>query len=968
MSLPNPILRFTDGSKIVDILAPGSGWKMADPYWNPQIAAYKRGGFKINPSIAEGQRLVHKEYDNVIETIPIEASGPDQNLTIATINELLSLSRQAADFWAESYEFDDVWMEVAPACEGALVGYARISQMRIPELTNPYGQPFFSSFNEAVMAGLSLIVEREPLWRAVPPGQIIGPLYNLLKNPDFELWNFGITDAQPDSWSDLETIQITGTNNQQSIAPHSGNYALKVQVTGSTATGRFKGCTQIVANTRDSTEYTAIAWVRSDGVSNGVGRILITYSSQLELYRSSTMHGWTLYTGKFTTGIGDIVAINCEILTTAAFTVGTVYFDSLMILEGDWKQYAIDKVLPYLSSSNIVNHWDQPGSVIEAGDINYVDVWDVPGNVDALLRLTLINNTPSAEINSPIVYSTIIGGMRRAQNVLNFQNFFDPTGPVDTTSSGDDRIATGALSVNWRTIATYIINDDQATADILGRFRVFARVYDTLSSGVSNLEVRLRYWIGQANVNVKVINSITPDQISSWVMLNLTENAGLNWDVKGVVLPGSVGFDIQMRRGSGVQEAYFDYALILPTDGGIILADVSPPIPFNSGLVIDNTGSTFVYGARLARGGWRVVYATDNPIANRQETMVDFNEALFIGTNSGEVFKFQNNTGALGFNYGANRIPVVVYNQKLYILSNTYAPDGQAYSSDGTTFPGTVDFTYGSGLATDGIGFQGYLYISASAAGAEARLYRWDGTAGTATLIYSNATLTGFQTLRLYQNKIYLEALVVGTNVRQVWEYNTATGIFALSHNTGATGLEIGDFTEFLGKLYWVTGTSLVFSFNGATWSNVTPSSIAAVAWFGLEVANSRIYVCGYVPGVPDRAIVISSADGVVWQVDYEPGTTGVIERGIHLRISQGQLFMSTRAAVGVAARLHVIALIDNQYKVSDYQLSEFYSPPKKRHRFFFNYSRENGVNNVDDAALLGIGFVPRYLALRGNG
>jgi len=692
MSLPNPILRFTDGSKIVDILAPGSGWKMSDPYWNPQIATYKRGGFKINPSIAEGQRLVHKEYDNVTETIPIEASGPDQNLTIATINELLSLSRQAADFWAESYEFDDVWMEVAPACEDALVGYARISQMRIPELTNPYGQPFFSSFNEAIMAGLSLVVEREPLWRAVPPGQIIGPLYNLLKNPDLELWNFGITDAQPDSWNDLETIQITGQNSQQSIAPHSGNYALRVQVTGSTAIGRFKGCTQIVADTRDSTEYTVIAWVRSDGVSNGVGRILITYSSQLELYRSSTMHGWTLYTGKFTTGIGDIVAINCEILTTAAFTVGTVYFDSIMILEGDFEDYAKLGVLPYMSSSAIVNHWDVPGgNIVEAGDINYIDVWDMPGNVDALVRIEFLNNTSIVEFTNPAeVVAALRIGMRRAGDVFLFQNFQDPSGPTDTTASSDSRINSGTLSTTaWAGVSTFNIQTPTITRENQGRFRAFARVFDTRTSGLKTLFARLRYWVGVGGFSVKTLDAQTAPILNNWCIVDLTPNAGVNWDTKGNAdVPSNFGFDVQMMRSANTDQAYLDYVLLLPTDGGCLIATISPPIQFGQALIVDATAQNTSVGGQWILSEWQQVASSAN--MNNVEWMRNFGNALYLVGLSGRIFKYENN--AITQPSTGNQGAIAVYGNQLYTFQTAVNSTGSA--SDGITFPGTVMFTF----------------------------------------------------------------------------------------------------------------------------------------------------------------------------------------------------------------------------------------------------------------------------------
>jgi len=393
-----PRLVITDGTTEIDLLGPDSGWKLADPYWNPQIASYKGGGSFVNAQLAEGQRLVHKEYGNVTESIPLSLSGLNQNKAMQTAHEALELLRQAGDYWVEPYEYDDVWVEAKLACNDCLTGYSRIIKGDIPELTNPYGQPFFSSYDKPVMEGITLVFEREPFWRGTKPGTIIGPLYNLIDNPDFELWNFGVTDSQPDSWDDIETTHIVGQNSRDQALPKFGNNDLKIRVSGSTLAGASKGVTQVINDTDDSTEYTIIAWVRSEGVSNGVGRILITYSNQLELYRESDSHGWTLYTGKITTGISDVVAIHCEILTTAANTDGTIYIDSLMFIKGDYETEAKNGVLPYLSGSHIVNNLELADDLVKsAGTINFLDVWNIPGNVDSLIRLELTNNTSPAD-------------------------------------------------------------------------------------------------------------------------------------------------------------------------------------------------------------------------------------------------------------------------------------------------------------------------------------------------------------------------------------------------------------------------------------------------------------------------------------------------------------------------------------------------------------------------------------------
>lgn len=964
---PDPILRFTDGTKIVDILAPGSGWKLADPYWNPQIAQYKGGGSKVNPSTAPGQRLVSKEYDNAIETIPLVAIGIDIEACIATINELLSLARQSADYWAESYEFDDVWMEVKPAGVSSQIGYAQISQMRIPELINPYGQPFFSPYKEAVMEGLSLIVEREPLWRSVPPGTLIGPLFNLIRNPDFELWSTGIADSQPDSWTDLETIQITGDNSQQSVAVHSGNFALKVHVGGSTNTGRIKGVSQTITNTKDNTTYTVIAWIRSDGVSNGVGRLLVTYSSQLEVYRESTRHGWTLYTGVFTTGFGDdVVAIDCEILTTAAGTDGSVYFDSLMLVEGDLEQMATDGVIPYLSGSHIANHWDQDTAIVEAGDINYVDVWDIPGNDDCLVRLDIINITATSDFSNPTqVIAKLRAGMRRAGNIFNFQNYQDPVGPNDTAASGDNRITSDTLSTTtWTTIATFTIGTPTTTLDNSGKFRAFARVFDSRTGGSLTLQVRLRYWIGASNRSVKTLNPVTVPIINNWCIVDLTPDAAINWDVrKDASAPTDFGFDIQMRRTANTDPGYLDYVLLLPSDGGIAIAEVDPAVLQSQAITIDCTISApSIIGSDVITD-WNKVSETTPATANSHVRMIDYAGALYIQTSLSVVYKYQNRVMTIdAASYSGS---FEVYNGFLFTVLTTPAT---GYSTDGTLpvgFSGTARFTYTPSINNRAIkAFGGNLYFSGTD-GAMGHLFSWNGIAATATHIFSNAAITDIAGITSYQNTLFIIGLQAGTY--RVFKYNLDSNTVTQSQALGAGATTPFSFANFLGKLWVVDGTSAVNVFDGSTWTTLTSPSGVLGNCIGIKVIDGTLFICG-TNLTATRGTVAKTTDGTTFTVDFLDSASTIV-RGQVLEKSQGQLFMGTNTVgLGTAAPLFAKTIEANEFKVSNYQLVPFVSPPKKRHRFFFNWDRKADVNNVDDAALIGIGFIPRYLALRGRG
>lgn len=956
----DPILRFSNGTDIVDILTPNSGWKMANPYWNPQIAQYKSGGIKINSALAEGQRLVHKEYDNVVETIPLTLSGTDQDRALKTLSDLLSLSRQSADYWAETYEFDDVWMQVQIACSSCYSGYARIVQMKIPELINPFGQPFFSAFNEAVMEGISLIVEREPLWRAIPPGEVIGPIYNLIQNPDFELWNFGITDSQPDSWTDLETIQITGTNNRESTSPHSGNFCLRVRVSGSTLTGRIKGVTQTLTNIKPSTTYTVVAWVRSEGVSNGVGRILVTYSGQLQLYRDNARHGWTLYTGTFTTGLNDTVGINCEILSTAANTVGTIYFDSLMLFEGDLEQEAIDGVLPYLSSSRLVNHQDTATGVIEASDINYLDVWDMPGNEDALVRLEVVNNTTPANIANPSeLIAALRVGMRRAGDVFNLQNFQDPPGPVDTASSGNTRVVSGTLSTTvWTTVATQTIQTPTITQDNAGRYRLFVRAFDIRTTGILTLQLRIQYWVGSGDANIKTLDAVTVPILNNWCIVDLTPSAAINWDTKFSPNPVSqFGFNIQMKRTANTDAGRIDYALLLPGDGGMLIADIDPAVSQNDGVIVDCTGvSSKVYAAHVI-SQWKVSTQVVTGSTDVQQ-LVAYSNALFMRSGT-FIFKYFNNSTT---KFSTVAQAIAVYNGRLISVDlNT------GYSSDGTSFPGSSVFTFSLSVIRAIFEYGGYLYISGQdAATLNAVIRRWDGTSATATTLVQRADITEFLAMQVYQGELFVVGEVGGAN--RVYRLNLTTNVLTLSLTT-ASASNFTDFTVFGDKLWYTDRGANIYSFDGSTWTTQSPFPALSPNYRGINSIDGTLFVTGRdTASSPNKILIIKSTDGTTWTIDYNPPNTGATNlEGTQLAKFQGQLWMGTTDNVATTHNIYSKSISANEYTVSDYQLVPFASPPKKRHRFIFNWDRPGDINNIDDRILVGYACVPRYLALRGR-
>jgi len=981
-----PRLVITDGTIEVDLLGEGSGWKMADPYWNPQISQLKGGGTSVNAQLATGSRLVHKEYSNVIETIPLSLSGTDRPNAIKTAHDALSLLRQASDYWAEPYEYDKVWIEVNLGCEDCLTGYSVIQQGRIPELTNPMGQPFFSSYKTAVMENLSIIIERNPFWTVTKPGEIIGPLYNLLDNPDFELWNNGITNSQPDSWTDLETTHITGTNNRQSSAVKFGQNALKIDVTGSTLTGAAKGVTQIVNDTIGTQTYTIVAWVRSEGVSNGVGRILVNYSSQLEIYRDNVNHGWTLYTGKITLGDTDVVSINCEILTTAANTVGTIYVDGLMFLTGDWEQEAIDNILPYMTGSHIINHWDT-----QVGDINWVDAWYVPGSADSTVRLEFVNNTTIADATNPVEALTDFRmGLRRARDVFQFDNYNDPSGLADASSSSDERLEISGLTSDWIDISTKIIKNVNVTDNNQGRFRLYARIQDTQVSGDSTLQIRVKYFIGSKTQGEKILTAASPPVVSEWTTVDLTFNKSIIFDRKFAASGVSqLSYTIQMRRTSGSDDVYFDYSLLMPTDGGFLTIE-SEPLIKGQGVVSDNSNQSSI-SSNFSPVGWEEIFEVSMP---EVRDFIEFNGDIyasgghsFFGATIAKIYKQINkNSWQEVFDYtgGFYFDKMALFNGKIYATNpNSFSLEAKLFSSnlDGSSWSEVATFPTDYASLTDIIAFDGLLFlVCANDVTNVSSIFTWDNSTLIKVIDYENVDgFGGF--FGIYGNELHV---LHATTPAAHWIYNPTTNIWRDATTANTPDYAFSRMIDFDGKMYvgrW--SDEGISAWNGNSWEQIfTPSLAIFSRFYSLLEFDNKLYAAITNGVVDEGSVVVSEDKAITWTTAYDP----IINPAIALANLSGVLFFGDGDILGgTNASIYSLTVLNStdnssgsetntpsntvSISASTFKGTPFLAPPRtrkseKRHRYFFSYDRENFINNIDDKALIGIGFVPRYLEL----
>lgn len=164
------LLQITDGTTTIDLLADDTGYHLYD--WQPVTADYKNGGTWQDSPLADGRRLVARQYGNIIETFELKARGADPNKLIHISQNLRRMLEFAASYWVTDWQDTPVYLVARASCESN-TRYAAIFRGRIAEDSNPYSQPFMQPVGQkTVMDNLTLVIERGQ-WLALPPHETV---------------------------------------------------------------------------------------------------------------------------------------------------------------------------------------------------------------------------------------------------------------------------------------------------------------------------------------------------------------------------------------------------------------------------------------------------------------------------------------------------------------------------------------------------------------------------------------------------------------------------------------------------------------------------------------------------------------------------------------------------------------------------------------------------------------------------
>jgi len=165
--MATPILRLTDGVTSINLITSNGQHGIHLDDWVPVVSGYKNDGVWSDSPLADGGRIVDRQWANVNEVYDIKVDDSTQNSIIETVQDLRRLLEKAAEYWISDWQREPVWIEAKGACESN-IRYSLVIIGRVPEDENPYTQPFFNDDN-IVFDTLTVLIEREPFWRNIQP-------------------------------------------------------------------------------------------------------------------------------------------------------------------------------------------------------------------------------------------------------------------------------------------------------------------------------------------------------------------------------------------------------------------------------------------------------------------------------------------------------------------------------------------------------------------------------------------------------------------------------------------------------------------------------------------------------------------------------------------------------------------------------------------------------------------------------
>lgn len=531
--MSNPVLAITDGTTRIDLL---NFFKLVD--WMPKTAAPKGGGVWRGSPFSQGRQLVIHEYDNIIDTFSLIATGNGSvDALIRATQDIRRLLEKAVEYWTTDWQAEYVWIETRGICE-TNTRYGVICHYRTPGDNNPFSSssPMVTS---ATFDGFDVILEHL-LWQEDEPGSTTD--VEIGASEEYDGRNLGnVDDSGTDDPTTSDEVYIANKRNtanlsdiynyDQSLGAFSANL-----LDAALPTTLFP----VVAAANDVVYFGIDTTLTDSGPFCSLVFDLSTGSSGLSI-------GWEYWNGAAWAGLtvqdntDQGGAMTGQPLDTTG--VNSVHW----IQPAAWATTAVNGVTGYWVRARIVA---APGPVVNPVQQNrdiYSVVWpyteidsmQMNGDLPSLIDLILKNYSDGGSAGVDLDVSDVIVGARtvaRGNTFTAYINLSDEQNPTGFTITASAPGA-GAL-VNWidsptgrvlRYNRNAISTDQPATIEIttnpehyLGKFHVYVRVYNDISGGGAgdDFGVGLLFTIG-GNFGIKELDYVRTSQHSTVEILDL---------------------------------------------------------------------------------------------------------------------------------------------------------------------------------------------------------------------------------------------------------------------------------------------------------------------------------------------------------------------------------------------------------------------------------------------------------------
>ena len=144
----------------LNLMSNNTGIALKSDGWSPNIPSLKDSGVWADSPISDGRTLISGVNSNVVETMQLTITGATFQDVTAWLSALRKMMQDARDFWQANAQISPVYLKWWASC-GAGAQYALIYNMDMkPEYV----------ISPTPTLNVTLTIERECFWRAIPPG------------------------------------------------------------------------------------------------------------------------------------------------------------------------------------------------------------------------------------------------------------------------------------------------------------------------------------------------------------------------------------------------------------------------------------------------------------------------------------------------------------------------------------------------------------------------------------------------------------------------------------------------------------------------------------------------------------------------------------------------------------------------------------------------------------------------------